>query len=655
MAALVATRIVDVALRDGLRPVPALTVSEWADMHRILSSVESPEPGRWRTDRVPYLREIMDCLSVESEVQEIAVMKGGQVGFTEVGNNAIGYWMTVAPGPILYAQPRREDAEKYSKQRIDPMIRSTPILTKLVAPERSRSAQNNVRMKSFPGGFLHMIGANSPSALASTPAGKLFGDEIDRWPGDVRGEGNPVKLFRKRAANFGATRKILLGGTPTTAGVSRTEQEMMRSDWRYWFVRCPRCGHEGPIFWNEAYAPPHVRQAGIRAFVVRWPKDDPDRAYLSCPACEKEIDEGRKTELLAGGKWVPTRTGEGLARGYHISSLYSPAGWTPWGECAKEFLDCKRRGPLSLQTFVNLFLGQPWTVPGDAIEVSPLLARLEPYPAEVPARVLMLTAGVDIQDDRVEAEVVGWGHPGAGGEECESWSIAYSIFRGPITSSEVRRELDDFLLHRWQHETGARLSVVATCVDSGHLTQSVYSYCRPRADRRVFAIKGQSGDLPIVSPSTRKPGGKRKGDKGLTLYIVGTDTSKALLYSHLRKPRPGPGYCHFPAKRPNYDEEYFEQLVSERRVPRVQSDGRVKHVWEMIRDRNEALDCRVYATAARYIANPDWDAIAHRLGQARPEPEAGEVPAKKKRPASAPQHPFREAMLRNRRRRSAGR
>jgi phage terminase large subunit GpA-like protein len=318
--------------------------------------------------------------------------------------------------------------------------------------------------------------------------------------------------------------------------------------------------------------------------------------------------------MLASGRWVPTK--ESPIRGYHLSSLYSPLGWYSWAQAAAEFLEAKRMGPESLKTWTNTVLGETWEEQGEAVQDDLLIARREQYMAEVPAAALVLTAGVDVQDDRLEMEVVGWGK----GEE--SWGIEYRTIWGDPGQAAVWQQLDEALAKVYAHENGHHLHVVSACIDSGHATQQVYEFVRRRGGR-LHAVKGMAGaGRPIVSaPSKRKTG---RSQRPVNVFLVGVDQAKGLLYSRLRLREPGPGYCHFPIEE-GYDVEFFAQLAAEKCVTRY-TRGFPRREWVKVRPRNEALDCRVYAMAAVYILNPAWEVIAKKLAPVergeRPTPTA---------------------------------
>lgn len=594
-----AARICAEAWAAGFEPEPQLTVSEWADSYRMLSQQASVEPGPYRTDRTPYLREVMDCLSPSSEAEFVVLMKGSQVGGTECGNNFLGYVIHHAPGPMLYVQPTVEMAKRTSRQRIDPMIEACPALRERVKEPRSRDSGNTIMSKEFPGGILILTGANSAVGLRSMPARYLFLDEVDAYETDVDGEGDPVELAIRRTSTFASNRKVLIVSTPKLKGASRIERAFDRSDKRYFTVPCPHCGLYQPIRW--AY--------------IRWPKDEPSKAVMVCEGCEAEIPEARKGRMLDLGRWEATANGDPGVIGFHLSALYSPPGWYSWAQAAADFIKAKREGVEALKTWVNTVLGESWEELGETVDESVLFTRRESYPAEVPAGALVLTAGVDVQDDRIELEVVGWG-PGE-----ESWAIDYRVLWGSPGEQPVWTALSDFFEQTYANESGERIRISAACIDSGgHHTQNVYHFCRQRQGRRIFAIKGMAGvGRPIVSSPLHRRSGRNR--RPVEMFLVGVDEAKGLIYSRLRLTEPGAGYCHFPT-RPEFDEEHFAQLAAEKIMTRYHK-GFPRREWVKTRPRNEALDCRVYALAALQLLNPAWPALVRRAAEKAVERAAG--------------------------------
>jgi len=552
---------------EAILPPPHLTVSQWADANRILDST-SPEPGPWRTDRTPFLKEIMDSLSPAVPCERVVFVKSAQCGGTEVLLNTCGYLMHHAPAPTLLVQPSVEMAKRFSKQRLASLIESTPALRGRVKDPRSRDSGNTVLMKEFDGGVLIMTGANSAVGLRSLPAKYVLADELDGWPPDADGEGDPFQLAVKRTVAFGSQRKILAVSTPTLEGLSRIEALYKRSDQRRYFVPCPCCGHYQVLAW-----------AG-----VVWEKDRPETARYRCEACEALIENWQKTEMLAGGEWRAAAVGDGKTRGYHISALYAPVGWPSWGDLAAEFLEAAKTRE-TLQVFCNTVWGETWKDEAALpLDVDALYSRREPFGAEVPAGACLLTAGADVQGDRIEVEIVGWGD----GEE--SWSVGYHVLYGDTGHPDVWCDLDRVLLRQWRHESGLELPITAACVDAGFEMAQVLEFCRPRMNRKVYAVKGASGFGKPIWPR-RASKGIHKGE----FFVIGSDTAKERVYGKLRANLAGPGYCHFPLNR---ERDWFDMLTAERIKTRTVHGRAERYFQKPDGVRNEALDCRAYATAA---------------------------------------------------------
>ena len=569
------------AFLDGLRPDPVLTVSEWADRHRFLSQKASAEPGPWRTSRTPYLREIMDCLSSSSPIQRVVFMAGAQVGKSECGNNWFGYVVHHSPGPILVVQPTVQIAERFSKQRLAPMIDESPELRRRIAPARSRDSNNTIDSKEFPGGFLLMTGANSAAGLRSMPIRYLFLDEVDAYPSDVEGEGDPVKLAERRTTTF-SRRKILLTSTPTIKDASRIEREYENSDQRRFYVPCPECNHMDWMRWAN----------------IIFSDGDPTTASLKCESCGCLIPEHHKTDMLSKGEWRATKPSDGRTAGFHLSSLYSPLGWKSWADIVAEFLAAKNDPP-RLKEWVNTVLGETWEEDYSAkIGADSLAERAEEYRLmSVPDRGLILTAGIDVQDNRIAVKVKAWG------EDEESWLVNWlEIYGDPADLSDKGpwAQVDTVLSQEYEHETGARIKVHAAAVDTGgHFTHEAYVYCRARKKRNVIAIKGAStpGRAAIGKPSRQDVNYKNQTIKGgVDLWMIGTDTIKATIYGRLKNNAPtGAGVYHFPLGLPD---DYYKQLTAEKQIVRY-VNGHPKRIWiKANNDRNEALDCEVYAYAA---------------------------------------------------------
>jgi len=601
-----ARRAVRQAWANGLRPEESLTVAEWADKHRYLSGKAAAEPGKYRVDRTPYVREPLECLSVTSPVQRVVLMWGAQVGKSETGNNFVGYVIDNSPGPMLLVQPRVEDAEGYSKDRIEPMIDASPRLRKKVPPARERDSGNTVKSKQFPGGVLVMTGANSAAGLRSRPIRYLFMDEVDLYPSDVGGEGDPVALAERRTNTFRHRRKILLTSTPTIKGVSRIEKEWEQSDKRMYHVPCPECEEFQVLKFEN----------------LKWPKGDPQKARYMCEHCGCLLGDEHKTFMLANGEWRATDPGPGKAAGFHLNSLYSPVGWLSWVDIVQAWEKAQGK-PEELKTFINTILAETWAEKGEAPEWERLYERREDWPiGRCPDGVALLTAGVDVQKDRIEAAVWGWGRGR------ESWLIETFVFNGDPYQKTTWEPLTRLLQRQFETESGAALPIARMAVDSGYATDSVYDWAKGQ-DNRVMVIKGEhwkQWGFVIGAPdrSSRTSKGKKVG---IRLYPVGGAFIKQETYGFFRLPVPldgepyAEGYIHLP----KVDEETCKQLVSEHIVVVKAKNGFQRREWEKTRDRNEQLDMRVYARAAAELmgvsrmTDAAWDRLYEALAQHRAE------------------------------------
>ncbi|WP_375331651.1 phage terminase large subunit family protein [Candidatus Tisiphia endosymbiont of Temnostethus pusillus] len=561
-------------------PPPKLSVSQWADNYRKLSSESSAEPGSWHTSKTPYQREIMDAVN-DPKIEMIVVMSSAQVGKTEVINNIVGYHIHQDPAPMLIVQPTEKLAESWSTDRLTPMLRDSEIFKNLVKDPKSRDSGNKILYKRFPGGHITMAGSNSPSSLASRPVRIVLCDEVDRYPASSGSEGDPVNLAKKRATTFW-NRKIILTSTPTIKYFSRIELAYLQSDQRRYYVPCKLCGEYQTLKWSQ----------------IRWPKDKPEEAHYVCEVNGCILHDNDKMSMLQRGKWISEAKGESNnIAGFHLSEIYSP--WVTWARMTAEFLKAKMM-PETLKTWVNTSLGETWEEGGDKVDETSLLSRKENWGNVVPNGVVIITAGVDVQNDRLEVEIVGWG------VKEESWSLDYRVIYGDPARSEIWDDLDNILEQNIKHQSGINLRIASVCVDSGgHHTQAVYAYCKKRQLRRIFAIKGSSiaGKALVSRPSIANR-------MRVKLFSIGTDTAKEMIYSRLKITELGPGYCHFPI---NYDAEYFKQLTAEKIVT-YYNKGFPTRKWEKpAGKRNEALDCRVYALAALYILNPNLELLANKM------------------------------------------
>jgi phage terminase large subunit GpA-like protein len=618
------------AMAKGLRPDPALKVSEWADKYRRLTTRSSPEPGAWRTSRTPYLKEPMDCLSPSSRVEVVVLMTGAQIGKTETGNNWIGFNIHQAPGPMVSVMPTTDMAQRNSKQRIAPLIEDCPALRSLVKESRSRDSGNTVLAKGFPGGILVMVGANSAKGLRSTSARYLFLDEVDGYPGDVDGEGEPCDLAMARTTNY-ARRKILITSTPVISGRSRIERFFERTDQCHFYVPCPHCEGMQVLLFEH----------------LRWPKGEPRKATYGCEHCGGTIENHHKNYMLPRGEWRAHAEGGGKWRGFHLSSLYSPVGWLSWGEVAEKF-DNAEGDREKLQVFWNTVLGLPWADQGEVPEVDRLYERREDYPiGKVPQGGLVLTAGADVQLKRIEVEIVAWGRSKM------SWSVDYRVLEGDTQQPEIWQRLAEMLDEDFPTVYGQSIRIQKLAVDTGFNTLAVYDFVRKMTPLRVMGVKGDSRSSALVNPPSLVevgPSGRRL-KLGVRLWPLNVSIGKEQLYRRLKASVPDiqsgeqwpVGFCHFP----QYSKEYFEQLCAEQLVTRIHNNVK-KTVWEKRRDRNEALDARIYAMAAAAALRLDvwtpekWDDLQATLTiERKSEPASAVKPVATHRLSSSPMPEFK--------------
>ena len=593
----------------GLRPDPSLWVDQWADEYmRIPRDTGAAEPGQYRTSRTPYAREPMRCLSPAHPCKRVVTMVASQLMKTQIALNWIGGLIHMVPSNILTLLPSLSLAKRVSS-RISKTIKATPVLRERVAANRSRDGRNTMDTKEFEGGSLYVTTAGSAANLAELSARYIYGDEIDRWDVDVGEEGDPIELAETRGSTFGRNAKFYFSSSPTIKGASRIADLFETSDQRYYYVPCPHCGHMQVLEWESLHY-------SVDYSVVHYQCAGPD--------CDVLIEEHHKGQMLAQGEWRSHAQGDGETIGFHLNALYSPLGWMDWRSLAKQFEKAKKaqnRGDLEpMQVFYNTRLAKVWDSAQEQTKAEVLLkrARLEPYGlGTMVHRVLMLTASVDVQANRLELMVMGWG------VGMERWVIDFQIIWGDPADERTWAVLDEKLKVRYPHPCGVGLGILATAVDSGgHHTDEVYQFCRVRRWRNIFAIKGASKPgKPVIAQRPSMVDVTWKGQterNGAELWFVGTDTAKDWIYN--RYPfEDGPGALHFANDLPD---EFFDQCVAERKVARyVRGHKRIEWVKGKA-ERNEALDLMVYNLAmAHYLGlnrykEHDWERIRQALAQA---------------------------------------
>jgi phage terminase large subunit GpA-like protein len=606
------------ALCDGLQPDPAVAVSEWADQHRVLSGRGAAEPGRWRTQRTPYLREPFDCLSARSPVHRVVVMKAAQLGFTEGAVNWLGYTISHAPAPFLFVQPTVELGKRLSRQRIDTAIAESPSLRARVSSPRSRDAANTVLLKEFPGGLLAITGANSAAGLCAFSCRYLAFDEIDRFPSNVENEGDPIALVEARARTFGARRKELLVSTPTIAGTSRIEREFQGTDQRRYFVPCPTC---------DTFQVLEFKQ-------LEWEPGKPKTVRYRCAACGTRIREAAKTKMLTRGEWRATvPTTDPTVAGFHVNGLYSPVGWLSWADIAAA-AEAAARDPQLQQTFENTILAEPYAARGDAPDWQRLRERQTAEPlGHIPRGALFLTMGVDIQRDRIEASLWGWGR------ERRSWLVDHQILEGDTAGPAPWDALTALVARTWPTPGALGMPLARVAVDTGHATTLVHAWARKQPSGRVLLVRGGGSgplvSLPRAAEAVEQPatvGRRRRRARGLRVWQVNVNAIQVETYGwlHLDAAAPGQptpaGWISLPA----VGDEFLRQLCAKALVRQVIKGVERQH-WINVYRRDEATDCRNYARAAAHLVGldrfteDDWRHLELPLGE--PPPPAPEPAA----------------------------
>lgn len=580
------TMIADWAIAAA--PPPAMSISEWADAKRRLPKKSAARGARWHTSTVPYLRDIMNVF-LEPGVKKIAVMKGAQVAGTEAIGNVIAYHMEYDPCAMLYVYPTTLLAEAWSKNRLDDMIHDTPELRAIVNENRS-----TLLHKDFDNGYLALGGANTPNSFASHSVRLAFGDDVDRFPPVVGDEGDPAELLANRTQSFfdGITAFF---STPVLKD-GRIDTLFRRGDQRRFFLTCPRCGHQDWVTWSDGA---HFR--------IGFDDRDARTARLECPigtGCGAHLSESERRQMVRDGEWMSTAIAQedGLVS-FHLPGTLSTLGDVTLSSLVGKWLAARQGGQESLKVFINTQLGEPWEAKGTRMDPHALMNRREPYGAEgveIPAWAVALTAGVDVQNDRLELMVQAWGQAG------ERAVIDYRRIPGELKRAETREQLLDALSRKYLHACGIDLPIHAVCIDSGYQTDEVYSFVLAHQARRIYATKGVG--RRVGEPIVGKPSEKRTGKNGrpVALYPVNTDDAKSDVMSSMQQVTPGPNCMHFPNNVDTIDEEFFAQMCAEHRQKVYNKHKVATHEeWVKDRDRNEALDAAVLCLAAFKLLNPN--------------------------------------------------
>jgi phage terminase large subunit GpA-like protein len=585
------------AYQAGLRPDPELWVDEWADRYMRIPPEAGAEPGKYRVARTPYAKEVMRALSPAHPARRVVAMVASQLFKTQVALNWVSACIAAAPANILVLLPTLMLAKRVSS-RIGKTISEVPQIRDLVAQPRSRDARNTIDTKEFSGGTLYITTAGSAANLAEIPVRYLYGDEIDRWDLDVDGEGDPVELAETRGSTYGRRFKAYYTSTPTIEKASRIADLYAASDQRHYLVPCPECGHMQELLWER----------------LGWAPDF-SRAWYACEACGVLIDEHSRGQMLAAGEWRPRAAGDGETVGFHLSALYAPPGWVSWLGLAKQFAKAStaldRGDPEPMQAFYNTRLAKTWDDARERTAPQELQARAEDYELRtVPRGALVLTAAVDVQGNRLEVLLLGWG------EGLERWVIDYAVLAGDPTDDRTWAALDEYLARPVLHACGRKLLPDAVAIDSGgHHTQEVYSYTRARRHRHVLAVKGAAKPgRPVIAQKPSRVDVTWRGRierSGAELWIVGTDTAKDWIHNRMKLAE-GPGAIHFSRHLPD---DFYAQLTAERKLTRWVKGFRRTQWVKAKADRNEVLDLMVYALAmAQYrglhrYREPDWQRL----------------------------------------------
>jgi phage terminase large subunit GpA-like protein len=580
--------------RANWRPPPDITISEWAGRYRYLSPEASAEPGLWNNARAPHLVAPMDRLSPYCETERVVCKFSSQSGKTEAILNFAGYIIDIDPGPILAIQPNVTPmGEAFSKDRISPMLRDSPTLQAKVGQAKGRSSASTITHKTFPGGHLTIAGANSPAGLASRPIRYLVCDEVDRW--EITKEGDPLLLARKRLQTFRARRtaKELLVSSPTYDDLGISVEYAKCDQTHEWRMQCQHCGEtQFPRLAHFQYDEGNVRS-------IRY----------VCAHCGSEHALADEDRVKASGQWVCTKDVGEASIGYWMNQWASP--FARWDDTLAEWIDAGN-DPAKRQAVTNTVFAEGWEGEGERVDAHLLEQRCETYSADAPAGVVAITIGADVQGDRIEAEIVGWGR------NFESWSLGYEVLIGEPTGPEVWQDLADLYRVGWQHEeltdkarnavirpSAAMLKPVALCVDSGNWSKQVYDWVKSMRDPSVIPIKGASAFGADAISGTEKDRRRRQAKRmreGRPPEVLGVSQIKRTIMQYLASAPDKPGYCHFPTGR---GREYFDQLTGERLMVHQQRGKRPSLSWQKVHAAVEALDCRVYAYAALLLSGTD--------------------------------------------------
>lgn len=599
-----------------------MLISQWADAHAYLPAEGNAEPGKYRCTRLPYQRAMLDD-PLDGSISETVWMIASQLGKTLCMVLICEYFIDQQPTSILVVYPKIDDIKAWFKEKFTATVDVTPKMRGKIKDRRLRDSDNTILSKRFHGGNIGGAGANSPSTLRQRSKRIVIQDEIDAY--EMNTEGDPCLQADKRAATFHNAVK-LKASTPGKKLTSRIVPKFERSDKQYWFCPCPRCGHFQILsFWN-----------------VKWPEGRPECAVMVCEGCKAELSDAERIRMIENGQWRATGDDRSPIRGRHLSGIYRLLGkkschQSYLHEFAMEYLTAfvgPEANEATKEVFTNTFLCEGFE--GEAEKSPPaesLFERCEEYPTDhLPAGVLILVAQLDVQSDRIYAEIDGWGLSE------ERWKLERRIFAGDAEQDYIWTQIDEFLNRRWKLADGQELQVCACFCDRRHKGKGVDAWAKRNHHKFFFSCQGGKSELlPVCGPP------RKHGVTEAIIYTIGTYAAKASIYSRLNIVQPGPFYIHFP-KAPDFDLEYFRSVVSEKLVTEFTRTGPRK-VWKKVHQRNEGLDLMVYGLGAMVARRPNFDAIAKNLAKlavkkagVEAKGEAGIEPPQPK-PEQKPQQP----------------
>lgn len=604
-------------LTNSLKPREKLTVSEWADKNMILPA-GSNEAGHFNVKNMPWQEEMLDAIS-DPEVTDVTCMTSAQIGKTTIILSGIGYYIDHEPATQLMVLPTLSLGEKFSKTRLATMIRDVSCLSDKVAAPKSKDSDNTILFKSYPGGHIVVAGANSAASLSSMPLRVIWMDEVDRFPDSAGGEGNPVLLAEKRATSFW-NKKHIKTSTPTIKGHSRIEAEFNDGTMEEWCTKCPSCG---------TYQPYDFRRI------------DFDSVTMACKSCGEMIPEQEWKE--SDHAWIAKHPEKKSHRSFHMNELACLN--VEWIDIIATFRKAKKKLDTlheteDLQVFINTVLGECWeesSVEVDKFDDEELARRAEHYKADLPEGVLLLTAAVDVQEDRFEVEVRGWTR------NYESWGIHKTEIYGNLIKDEPWDELEEYLRTTFRFEDGRELNIAGFGMDTGgHYTNQTYKWLKLQKKRgkKAYALKGFSRpgeDVQLLHKRSvvdikDEIKGKMVVVDKTVLYIIGVDSGKDDIMRRLSIDVPGEGYCHFPSNGGRgYDKAYYQGLLAEKKIT-VRVRGKLVSKWvKKAGARNEPLDLFNYNYAVCELLRPIWGELESKLERGINYTKATKTVRKKRR------------------------